>query len=104
MRDEVRRLIELGPLPDESAPLEAFQRVEKALHAITPPPSPEEARALVRLFGPDDCYGMAWTLLHLVEKTPGWPLWDCLDDTSNEWIQDLRDRAERAGFSPPDTP
>ncbi|MDB6032726.1 MAG: hypothetical protein JWM16_3064, partial [Verrucomicrobiales bacterium] len=34
--------------------------------------------ALVKVFGPDDYYGLAWSLLHLIESAPGWPLADCL--------------------------
>jgi hypothetical protein len=49
----------------------------------------------VHLFGPDDCYGVAWTLLHLIESAPGWPLHDCLQDIRNEWTERLRLRAER---------
>lgn len=60
-----------------------------------PPVTNEEARVLVTLFGPDECYGLAWTLVHLIETAPGWPIADCLGGTGNEWIQRLRLRATR---------
>lgn len=96
MRKEVQELVNMGPLPDcETVADEQLKTYESFLSRVTPPVSDEEARSLVRLFGPDDCYGLAWTLLHLIESAPGWPLLDCLKDTSNEWTERLRLRAER---------
>lgn len=97
MRDEVRQLVKLGPLPDEqSATEEQLGDIERWLLQISGPVSDEEARALVGLFGPDDCYGLAWTLLHLVETAPGWPLQDCLEAPGGEWGERLRGRVENA--------
>lgn len=96
MRQEVRELVELGPLPDEEADVERIRRHDERLHRITEPVTDEEARALVGLFGPDNCYGLAWTLLHLIETAPNWPLEECLQDDGNEWIRRLRQRVENA--------
>src|SRR5438552_1749537 len=68
---------------------------ESLLSRVAPPISNDEARSLLRLFGPDDCYGLAWTLLHLIESASGWPLYDCLKGPSNAWTERLRLRAER---------
>ncbi len=96
MRDAVRRLADLGPLPrSDQVEEERLKMYEDLLSEISRPLSDDEARILVTLFGPDECYGLAWTLLHLVESAPGWPLSDCLRDEANEWIQRLRLRAER---------
>lgn len=95
MREDVRAFVALGPLPDEQADEQQIQRHEERLGRITAPVTDEEARALLGMFGPDDCYGLAWTLLHLIESAPGWPLADALGDADNEWIQRLRDRAAR---------
>jgi hypothetical protein len=57
--------------------------------------SDAEVRGLVHLFGPDECYGLAWTLLHLIETAPGWPLHDCLQDTHNLWHERLCRRVDR---------
>ncbi len=92
MRQEVRDLVRLGQLPDEDAPVDVIARQENAISKITPPLSDDEARAAVRLFGPDDCYGLAWSLLHLVESAPGWPLLETLTD-ENDWLKRLRARA-----------
>jgi hypothetical protein len=96
MRKEVQELSDLGPLSDyETAEEEQLKRYESLLSSVTPPVSDTEARSLVHLFGPDECYGLAWTLLHLIETAPGWPLHDCLQDTDNPWRARLRLRAER---------
>ena len=96
MRKEVQELVNMGPLPDCETVADAqLKTYESLLSRVIPPVSNEEARGLVRLFGPDDCYGLAWTLLHLIESAPGWPLHDCLKETGNEWTERLRLRAER---------
>jgi hypothetical protein len=38
---------------------------------------------------------MAWTLVHLVESAPGWPLLGQLPDLDNPWITLLRERATK---------
>jgi hypothetical protein len=55
----------------------------------------DEAKALVELFGADDCFGLAWTLLHAIETAPGRPILDALGDTENQWIARLKQRACR---------
>ena len=96
MRKEVQELTNLGPLPDcEAVEEEQLKRYESLLSSITPPVSDAEARSLVPLFGPDECYGLAWTLLHLIETAPGWPLRDCLQNIDISWHERLLLRAER---------
>ena len=97
MREAVRELVRLGPLPDQDAATEAqLEAYERELDRLAPPVSAEEARALVGLFGPDDCYGLAWTLLHLVETSDWVPLEDGLAPNGAEWVERLRARAENA--------
>jgi len=98
MRHEISRLLLLGPLPSEyDASVEKLQLMECEFKAISKPVTDDEARALVTLFGPDDCYGAAWSILHLIESAPGWPITECLINLENEWIVTLRDRAIRGG-------
>ena len=96
IRPEVRDLVSLGPLPDEKAAVERITRHEDRLHRVARPVTDAEARLLVGLFGPDDSYGLAWTLLHLIETAPGWPLEECLRGDGNEWVRRLRLRVENA--------
>ena len=104
MREVIRRLVELGPIPDEDADVELIGRHEFLLgeaYKELRPVTDDEARALIGLFGPDECFGLAWTLLHLVESASGWPLWDGLGEFEKPWVARLRERAMRAGFKPP---
>jgi hypothetical protein len=67
--------------------------------SVNKPVSDDEARTLVSLFGTDGCFGLAWTILHLIESSPNWPIVECLANSSNEWVVSLRDRARRGGMS-----
>ena len=96
MQQAVRELMKLGSLPSSASPdISLVEAIEAALKNVQTPVSDEDARALVALFGPDDCFGLAWTLLHLVETAPGWPLLDTLVDPENEWVLRLKQRAMR---------
>lgn len=79
MHEQVQTLLALGSLPAEDfADPERVARHQQALHAIERPVTDEEARELLKLFGPDGCFGLAWSLLHLIETAPGWPLKDAM--------------------------
>jgi len=100
IRREISDLSGLGSFPSSRDVVpEVITKQEELLRSIVPPVTDEEARQLIKLFGPDDYYGGAWTVLHLVETAPHWPLWDCLANTSNEWIARLRERAANVGGS-----
>jgi hypothetical protein len=93
VRGEVREFCRHGRLPSEQddsehavADLETRQRL---LHAIARPVSDEEARLLARCFGDDNCFGLAWTLLHLVESAPTPPVTSEPPLGANEWIMRL---------------
>src|SRR5437660_3664431 len=103
MRDEIEELARMGPLPSSEIGMlpDQRKRIERyglLIASIRKPVTDAEARVLVGLFGPDDCFEMAETLVHLIESAPGWPLWDCLENADNEWIQMLRQRLENAGI------
>ncbi|WP_244375665.1 hypothetical protein [Streptomyces ficellus] len=93
MRPEVQAFVADGPLPDWDASEEEIDRRVAQLEAIARPVTGEEARALVACFGPDDCYGVAWTLLHLIETGPNPVLTDPPGPDANEWHQRLYGRA-----------
>ncbi|MCP3442085.1 hypothetical protein [Bradyrhizobium sp. CCGUVB14] len=93
MQPAIQRLVQLGPFPSSSLAKAPVLREQEALLAgVQTPVTKDEARALVRLFGPDDCFGLAWSLLYLVETSPDWPIDDVLDGLSGEWIERLRER------------
>ncbi len=99
VRAVVHELQKLGPLPSEDkADVPQLKRIEELYRGIERPISDDEARILVELFGPDGCYGVAFSLMHLIETAPGWPLKDCLEQLNSEWRVALRNRAIRGGY------
>jgi hypothetical protein len=96
IRQTVTDFVAAGPLPDEDASVEAIQHSQDLLERIEAPVSVEEATALLPVFGPDDCYGLAWTLLHLIETAPGAQTAEYPADSDNPWIQQLRRRVGNA--------
>jgi hypothetical protein len=93
MRPEVLTFVADGPLPDWDAEEEEIDRRVTQLEAISKPVTGEEAAALVTCFGPDDCYGVAWTLLHLIETGSNPVLKTKPAPDANEWHHRLYDRA-----------
>lgn len=86
----VRDLFLLGPFPSEDAiDQEDIKERERLLHQITAPVSDEEARLLSKCFGVNDCYGLAWMLLHLVESAPNFRIDTEPPADASEWIRRL---------------
>jgi hypothetical protein len=96
MRPEVKHLVGRGRLPSSNSNVSTIQAWQEGLEKITPPVSDSEAAALIELFPlyDDECYGLAWTLLHLIESAPDWPLEDYLHDRTNPWVARLRQAAK----------
>lgn len=97
MQPAIKELVMIGPLPSSVNPdVVKLEKIQTLLAKIEQPISNDDARVLVNLFGSDDCFGLAWTLLHIIETAPDWPLNDVLDKTTNEWTNRLKQRASRA--------
>jgi hypothetical protein len=97
MRQTVEDFVKLGPLPDSNASEETIAAHEVLLVQIGKPVTDDEAAALMTCFGPDDCYGLAWTLLHLIESAPGGvPIKERPPETANDWIKRLWNRSHRS--------
>ena len=96
IRTEVSELASLGPLPGENADESVIARHQASIGKIDGPVSVEEAAILMGLFGSDDCYGLAWSLLHLIESAPGGaPLASPPTEAENEWLRRLWARSHR---------
>ena len=70
IRNEIKRLEELGRMPDESEDnlsSELLNLYASLLHSIEKPVNREEAKILIRLFPESGLFGAEWTLLHLFE-------------------------------------
>jgi hypothetical protein len=96
LREAVLELSELGPLPSEQTSDGRLVHYEKLLASISAPLNDEEVKVLVGLFGSDEGFGLNWSLLHLIESAPNWPIDECLSGEGNEWIDRLRSRVENA--------
>ena len=96
VRAEVVAFAALGPLPDSEADEAVIARFEAALRAISRPITDDEALALMSSFGVDDCHGLTWTLLHVIESAPGGaPIGPPPSAADNEWHRRLWARAHR---------
>lgn len=81
--------------------LDACQLAEASLHidALTHPLSRDDICALLPLLpdGGDTASGLNWAVLHAIEASPVWPLWDALKNDDSEWVQILRRRLANTG-------
>ncbi|RPD44696.1 hypothetical protein DNI29_21450 [Hymenobacter sediminis] len=95
MRKEVLELSQLGPLPNEDQDIAdgVLEHYEELLHRIQPPITRDEAEQLIKLFPATACFGLEWTLLHIIESTPDWPILSIIElCPSVEWKQQILDR------------
>jgi hypothetical protein len=95
MNETYRILEELGPLPDASEAIAdgILEKYEELFESIAPPQGIEEAIILAQLFPKSSCFGLEWTILHLLEKTPNWPLYKVIESClSDEWKSVLLER------------
>lgn len=87
MRNEVLDLLKLGKLPDSNVADPIFlEKFQVMLGRIIPPVTESEARAMAELFGSDDCYGIAWSLLHLIETSVKSDWSSAASSAGSEWI------------------
>ncbi|MFT4226529.1 hypothetical protein [Micropruina sp.] len=100
IREAVAALAALGPLPSDSQATtgaSGLERWEDLADQVSKPLSDDEARALAASFpaNDSDAFGTAWTLVHLLESAPGWPIEDALDLIPAYWRDVLESRLGR---------
>ena len=96
MRESVIQFTSLGRLPEEeTAEVAQLQEFESALNAIERPVSKQEAVELLCSFptGEHSCFGLAWSLLHLIETAPDWPYREARLHGANPWVKTMLERA-----------
>lgn len=97
IQESVRALELLGPLPSEDdATDEILRGWEALLKRVHVPISNDDALVLAGLFGPDLCYGLGWSLLHIVETAPNWPVEGATDRMPQEWSERVMTRFRNA--------
>lgn len=102
VRQPITDILATGQLPDlHNSTYDEIQRAEDLLNQMEKekPVTGEKAAALVTVFGPDDCFGLAWTLLHIMETAPGVGADEYLAHSDNYWVHMLRNRREFAQSS-----
>ncbi len=96
MQDAVEVLVSLGQVPKVFAEPTEVKKYEEALGNIETPVSDEEASRLLACFGTDDGFGLAWTLVHIIE-TSSTPIPNSRPGPSaNPWVQLLWERHSAA--------
>jgi len=103
VQSAVKRLRDIGGQLTDKLDDQQFAAATSAIDALSHPLSAEDIRALLLLLseGGDTASGLNWTILHAIEASPVWPLWDTLRNNENEWVQILRRRLANAGVPPP---
>lgn len=103
VQNAVKRLHDIGGQLTDRLDDQQLAAATSAIDALSHPLSGDDIRALLLLLpeGGDTASGINWTILHAIEASPVWPLWDALHSNENEWVQILRRRLANAGFHPP---
>jgi hypothetical protein len=96
VRADIARLGLLGPLPEEDAEIVdgVLEQYDDLLQRLVEPLSASEAEVVAGVFPQSACFGMEWTLVHLLENSEGWPS-GALDAVNSErWRQVLAKRRD----------
>jgi hypothetical protein len=103
VQNAVKRLHDIGGQLTDKLDDQQLAAATSAIDALSHPLSAEDIRALLLLLpdGGDTASGLNWTILHAIEASPVWPLWETLGSNENEWVQILRRRLANAGLQPP---
>ncbi|MFK6999549.1 hypothetical protein [Flavobacterium oreochromis] len=69
-RKEVLELKNLGVMPnhDDDIHHSVIEDFENKLNSVEKPLNKKEAELLITLFPKESCFGLEWTLLHLIES------------------------------------
>jgi len=99
MRIDVEALIGLGRLSSDAtvAELEQLQRLLDSISDLSL--ARDEIAGLLQILPAeqDDCFGLAWTVVHRIEASPVWPT-EALDAARGYWGDVLRQRLAEGGL------
>lgn len=106
IRNSVLALSDLGVMPTEEVAIEnidadyseIIDNFHNLIESISKPISDEEAVILLNSFNKeDDCFGIGWGVIHLIETAPGWPLMDILRESNGYCIELIKQRCVISG-------
>jgi hypothetical protein len=103
MQQAVSALLNIAPKLTSDLVGPRMDKAVELLDALSHPLTPDDISALVSLLPPDgdDACGLNWTILHAVEASPDWPIWDLLGEGQSEWIDTFIIRLKNAGIQRP---
>jgi hypothetical protein len=96
VRAVIARLGLLGPLPEEDADIAdgVLERYDDLLRRLVEPLHATDAEVVAGLFPQSACFGMEWTLVHLLENSEGWPSTALQAVNSARWSEVLSTRLD----------
>ena len=104
----VAELLSLTPVLADDVEFAIIERATPILDRLTHLLSQADIRALFSLLPPggDTAYGLNWAILHAIEASPSWPMWELLPtaDEGHEWRDIFSIRLENGGYKRPDAP
>ena len=97
VRAVIARLGLLGPLPEEDDDIAdgVLEQYDALLQRLVDPLTATHAEVLAGLFPQSECFGMEWTLVHLLENSGGWPSAALAAVNSERWREVLVERLNR---------
>ena len=103
VQEAVRQLHDIGGQLTDQLTDQQLAAATAGIDAFKHPLSEADIKALLLLL-PDEgdtASGLNWTILHAIEASPVWPLWDTLRNEQNEWVRIFMLRLANAGEYPP---
>ena len=103
MQESVAKLVAVAPKFTETMDDAALDAASTLVLQLAGPYGEDDVRALFSLLpaDDDDAYGLNWMILHAIESSPAWPLWDLLEDRSHAWADRFARSLANAGLHPP---
>lgn len=99
MQQAVRDLVALGTVLTDDMPYETLVAAQELVGQLDSPLNEDDIRALMTVLPADGdtTMGIVWPILHAIEASPAWPIWDVLVDMDHEWISIFVIRLANAG-------
>ena len=99
-RKDIDDLLNSSPLPSsEEATESQLKEIHRVIELIAEPVTDDDAIILLDSFGPDECFGLAWPLIHLIETSPNWPNLLELSWRNGYCIDLLKARCRASGYN-----
>lgn len=101
MQQPVAELLSLTPKLTSALEQSKMDRAVALLDSLSHPLALDDIAALMSLLPSDgdDALEVNWTILHWIEASPLWPVWDLLRENGNEWVDIFRIRLKNAGIA-----